>query len=85
MLKFIKILVFLVLFFPLVSKADVCCPDDPDFNAGICNTNGGTVLATGCGGGGPAPAAEIPIDGGVSIFAGLAAAYGASRLRKRKK
>lgn len=82
MLKFIKLLVFLVLFFPLVSKADVCCPDDPDFNAGTCNTNGGTVLATGCGGGGPAP--EIPIDGGATAFAGLAVAYGINQLRKKK-
>ncbi|TAG43164.1 MAG: hypothetical protein EAZ31_04860 [Cytophagia bacterium] len=82
MLKFIKLLVFLVLFFPLVSKADVCCPDDPDFDGAACTGSGGTVLATGCGGGGPAP--EIPIDGGATAFAGLAVAYGINQLRKKK-
>ncbi|TAG94703.1 MAG: hypothetical protein EAZ20_00695, partial [Bacteroidetes bacterium] len=66
--------IFLVLFFLLflgisVVKADECCPDDPDFDPASCNTNGGTVLATGCGGGGPAP--QIPIDGGATAFAGL--------------
>jgi hypothetical protein len=61
--------------------ADVCCPDDPDFDAAACTAGGGSVLAPGCSTGGPA----IPFDGGISAFAGLAMAYGASRLRRKKQ
>ncbi len=73
----------LVIFFFFLSvsvvKADVCCPDDPDFNAGACTTG---VLAPGCGGGGPAPG--IPLDGGVSAFALGAVLYGVRRMRRKK-
>ncbi len=82
--KKLSTLFFALLLGVSIAQADVCCPDDVmDFDAGACTGGGGTVLAPGCGGGGPA--ATVPIDGGISIFAGLAAAYGTSRLRKKKK
>jgi hypothetical protein len=67
----------------LPALADECCPDDPDFDGANCTLNGGTILPTGCGGGGPA--ATVPIDGGASIFAGIATIYGVRRLRKKRK
>ena len=80
-----SLFLFVSLFFVIsFAKADECCPDDPDFDAGNCATNGGTLLAPGCGGGGPGPgAAGIPLDGGASIFALGAAIYGIRRMRKK--
>jgi hypothetical protein len=85
MLKKIILLswVFLTLLAP-PTFANVCCPDDPDYDYFICTNfeaDPGNVLPTPCG----SALATVPIDGGVSIFVGIAAAYGASRLRKKRK
>ena len=37
------------------------------------------------GGGGPAPAANVPIDGGASLFLAGGAAYAVRRLRQRRR
>ncbi len=68
------------------SFADICLPGDPDFDAGDCAANGGTVgVASGIGGG-PSTASGVPIDGGLSIMLAVGGALGARRaLSKRKK
>ncbi len=85
MLKKIIPLIFVLLAVSVAPTfADVCCGDDPDYDYFICTNfeaNPGNVLPSPCG----SALATVPIDGGLSLFAGLAAAYGASRLRKKRK
>ena len=67
-------------------RADVCCPDDPDFDAVACTGGGGSVLPAGCGAGGPGPTpTPVPIDGGLAAFALGAAAFSLHKIHKRKK
>ena len=75
-----KKLILSFLFFSLIAVtpsfvnrvyADICVAADPDFDAGDCVANGGTVgIPIGIGGG-PGGAGGAPIDGGLSVILGL--------------
>ena len=87
MRRFLFVLTFMlcIVFGSQAVRADVCCPDDPDFDPGACTGGGGSVLPPGCGAGGPGPTpTQVPIDGGLTAFALGAAAFGIHRLRKKK-
>ncbi len=72
------------------SRADVCVPGDPDFDAADCVANGGTVgvAGSGPGGGGPGGGTAsngVPIDGGLSVMLAIGGALGARRAFSKKK
>lgn len=67
------------------SKADICVPSDPDFDAGDCAANGGTVGNPIGIGGGPGGSGGVPIDGGLSIMLAVGGALGARKALKKKK
>ncbi len=71
------------------SRADICVPGDPDFDAADCAANGGTPgtpigIGGGPGGGGPA-SNGVPIDGGLSVMLAVGGALGARRAFQKKK
>ena len=84
MLKKLFLLVWIFCALALTpAAADVCCGDDPDYDYFACTNfeaNPENVLPSPCG----SAIATVPIDGGISLFAGIAAAYGISRLRKKR-
>jgi len=71
------------------SRADVCIPGDPDFDAADCVAQGGTVgnpsgIGGGPGGGGPA-SNGVPIDGGLSVMLAVGGALGARKAFSKKR
>ena len=73
------------------SRADICVPADPDFDAADCLANGGTVGnagssgTTGGGPGGGTTSNGVPIDGGLSVMLAIGGALGARRAFSKKK
>lgn len=67
------------------SKADICVPSDPDFDATDC-ANAGGVVGTPIGiGGGPGGGGTVPIDGGLSLMLAAGGAFGARKAWKNRK
>jgi hypothetical protein len=76
MLKKFLVLPALLLVLTTTAYADVCNPDDPDFNQSICDGPGSGTQDTPAG---------APIDGGASILLASGAGIALKKLRDSRK
>jgi hypothetical protein len=84
-MKLVKVsfLALALAFTASVSKADICIPTDPDFDAVSCVELGGQVGNSSGNGGGPSNPGGVPVDGGASLLILSGIGYGVKSLRSK--